>query len=61
MIYPQTILTVADNTGAKKIMCIRILGGNQKYAKMDCYWQTKGVSKKIRGKICLRILSKTSL
>ena len=32
MIYPQTILTVADNTGAKKIMCIRILGGNKKYA-----------------------------
>ena len=34
MIYPQTILTVADNTGAKKIMCIRILGGNKKYAKI---------------------------
>ena len=30
MIYPQTILTVADNTGAKKIMCIRILDGNKK-------------------------------
>jgi large subunit ribosomal protein L14 len=34
MIYPQTILTVADNTGAKKVMCIRILGGNRKYAKV---------------------------
>lgn len=34
MIYPQTILTVADNTGAKKIMCIRTLGGNKKYAKV---------------------------
>jgi len=34
MIYPQTILTVADNTGAKKIMCIRVLGGNKKYAKV---------------------------
>ncbi len=31
MIYPQTMLTVADNTGAKKIMCIRLLGGNRKY------------------------------
>ena len=30
MIYPQTLLTVADNTGARKIMCIRVLGGNQK-------------------------------
>jgi len=34
MIYPQTILTVADNTGAKKVMCIQILGGNKKYAKI---------------------------
>jgi large subunit ribosomal protein L14 len=30
MIQPQTYLNVADNTGAKKVMCIRILGGNQK-------------------------------
>ena len=28
MIQPQTILKVADNSGAKKIMCIRILGGS---------------------------------
>jgi len=34
MIYPQTMLTVADNSGAKKIMCIRVLGGNKKYAKI---------------------------
>lgn len=34
MIYPQTILTIADNTGAKKVMCIRVLGGNRKYAKI---------------------------
>jgi len=34
MIYPQTILTVADNTGAKKVKCIRILGGNKKYAEI---------------------------
>ena len=34
MIYSQTLLTVADNTGAKKIMCIQILGGNKKYAKI---------------------------
>merc|ERR1711997_1110164 len=27
-------LTVADNTGAKKVMCIRILGGNKKYAEI---------------------------
>jgi len=34
MIQPQTILTVADNTGARKIMCIRVLGGNRKYARV---------------------------
>lgn len=27
MIQQQTRLTVADNTGARKIMCIKILGG----------------------------------
>jgi len=30
MIQPQTFLNVADNTGAKKIMCIRVLAGAQK-------------------------------
>ena len=34
MIQPQTYLTVADNTGAKKIMCIRILGNNKKYGSI---------------------------
>jgi len=28
MIQPQTRLTVADNSGAKQIMCIRVLGGS---------------------------------
>ena len=34
MIQPQTCLQVADNSGAKKVMCIRILGGNRKYATL---------------------------
>ena len=35
MIQPQTILKVADNTGAKRIMCIRVLGGSyRKYANI---------------------------
>ena len=34
MIYPQTMLTVADNTGAKKIMCIRVLGSNRRYGNV---------------------------
>jgi large subunit ribosomal protein L14 len=29
MIQTQTYLTIADNTGAKKLMCIRILGNNR--------------------------------
>lgn len=34
MIHTQTILNVADNTGAKKIMCIRILGNRKKAGKI---------------------------
>lgn len=35
MIRPQTRLKVADNTGAKEIMCIRLLGGsNRKYSNV---------------------------
>lgn len=30
MIQVQTILDVADNTGAKKVMCIRVLGGTRR-------------------------------
>ncbi len=30
MIQPQSRLVVADNTGAREIMCIRILGGSAK-------------------------------
>jgi len=32
MIQPQTYLKVADNTGAKEIMCIRVLGGSFRYS-----------------------------
>lgn len=35
MIQQQTLLKVADNTGAKEIMCIRVLGGSgRKYANI---------------------------
>ncbi|MBP8854928.1 MAG: 50S ribosomal protein L14 [Oscillospiraceae bacterium] len=30
MVQMQTYLKVADNTGAKEIMCIRVLGGSKK-------------------------------
>jgi large subunit ribosomal protein L14 len=29
MIQPQSYLNVADNSGARKLMCIRVLGSNQ--------------------------------
>jgi len=32
MIQQETYLNVADNSGARKIMCIRVLGGNRRYA-----------------------------
>lgn len=31
MIQPQTLLNVADNTGAKKVMCIKVLGGSKRH------------------------------
>jgi large subunit ribosomal protein L14 len=35
MIQQQTFLQVADNTGAKEIMCIRVLGGtHRRYANI---------------------------
>ena len=35
MIQQQTMLSVADNTGAKDIMCIRVLGGSmRRYANI---------------------------
>ncbi len=35
MVQPQTRLKVGDNTGAKEIMCIRVLGGTgRKYARI---------------------------
>lgn len=35
MIQMQTILDVADNSGAKKVMCIKVIGGSKrKYARI---------------------------
>ncbi|MCT7972210.1 50S ribosomal protein L14 [Laspinema olomoucense] len=32
MIQQESYLNVADNSGAKRLMCIRVLGGNRRYA-----------------------------
>lgn len=35
MIQMQTILSVADNSGAKEVMCIKVLGGSKRrYARV---------------------------
>ena len=35
MIQPRSMLDVADNSGAKKVQCIRVMGGSQKkYASL---------------------------
>lgn len=35
MIQPMSILEVADNSGAKKVLCIRVLGGSKRrYARV---------------------------
>ena len=36
MIQPQTLLNVADNSGARKLMCIRVIGAivNQRHARI---------------------------
>jgi large subunit ribosomal protein L14 len=34
MIQEYTMLSVADNSGAKKVMCFRVLGGRKKYASI---------------------------
>ena len=35
MIQQETRLTVADNSGAKEVLCIKVLGGSRKkYAKL---------------------------
>lgn len=35
MIQQQTVLDVADNSGAKKVMCIKVLGGTRRrYASL---------------------------
>ena len=35
MIQTQTVLEVADNSGAKKVMCIKVIGGSRRrYARI---------------------------
>ena len=42
MIQEQSILTIADNSGARRVMCIKVLGGSKRrYAHVgDCLLYT---------------------
>ncbi len=52
MIQPQTRLKVADNTGAKEIMCIRVMSGSSKrYAEIGDVIKAS-VSSECRGGSC---------
>ena len=35
MIQTETVLSIADNSGARKVLCIKVLGGSKKrYARI---------------------------
>jgi large subunit ribosomal protein L14 len=65
MIQPETELEVADNTGAKRVKCFRVLGGTRKrYARVGdtivCSIQeadTKGAVKK--GEVVKAVIVRT--
>ena len=52
MIQMQTYLKVADNTGAKELMCIRVLGGSRRrYANIGDVVVELGDSEDLDGKV----------
>lgn len=69
MIQQQTILKVADNSGAKTVKCIKVLGGfKKKYAKLGSIIvvsiqklrkKSKTTSKVKKGGVCKALIIKT--
>src|SRR2546427_611357 len=56
MIQPRSMLDVADNSGAKKVQCIRVMGGaNKRYASLGDTGVIAGKERGKRGKV-LRVL-----
>lgn len=52
MIQMQTVLEVADNSGAKKIQCIKVLGGSKRrYAGIGDIIKVSVKEANIRGKV----------
>ena len=52
MVQMQTYLKVADNTGAKEIMCIRVLGGTRKRSARVGDVIVASVKKSTPGGVC---------
>jgi len=71
MIQQQTILKVADNSGAKIVQCIKVLGGyKKKYAKLgdiivvsikQLRNRSKSTSKVKKGDVCKALVIRTSI
>jgi large subunit ribosomal protein L14 len=64
MVLEQTRLKVADNSGARSVMCIRILGTKRKFARVGEVIrvtvkeaQPNGMIKK--GELCLAVIVRT--
>ena len=55
MIHVQTYLNITDNTGVKKLMCIRILGNKKQCAKIGD--TIIGVVKKVLPNMTIKISS----
>ena len=52
MIQEHTYLQVADNSGARKVMCIRVLGGSKKkYAKVGDVIKVNIINQKSKLKV----------
>ena len=54
MIQTETMLNIADNSGARKVLCIKVLGGSKKrYARIGDIIKVTVKDAIPRGKVCL--------
>jgi large subunit ribosomal protein L14 len=65
MIQPETRLSVADNTGAKEVACIKVLGGSKRrYASLGdviivAVKESQSESKVQKGKVSRAVIVRT--
>ena len=67
MIQMQTVLQVADNSGAKRVQCIKVLGGShRRYAGVGdvivvSVKETQGSKSKVKkGQVCKAVIVRTA-